>query len=99
MYTSFRRPNPVFSDAYGVIRDAIVDARRTAGISQRAFAERIGKHASHICMIETGQRRIDTLELFTMAKGLGLEPTEFFREIAARLEASSGTAGTSGESG
>ena len=37
-----RRPNPVFSDEYGVVRDVLVAARREAGLSQRALAARLG---------------------------------------------------------
>jgi len=82
-----RRPNPVFTDEYAAIRKLVVDARRTAGVSQRELAARIGKCASHIAMVERGQRRMDTLELFIIAKALGRDPSDLFAELVQRLEA------------
>lgn len=82
-----RRPNPVFSEAYVVIREAVVQGRRVAGLSQAELAARLGKAKSHIAMIERGQRRIDTLELFRAAQAFGREPAGFFAEVAVRLEA------------
>lgn len=82
----FRRPNPVFTDEYAAIRELVVDARRGAGLSQRELAARIDKCASHVAMIERGQRRMDTLELFIIAKALGREPSDLFAELVERLE-------------
>lgn len=82
-----RRPNPVFTDEYRVIRETVIQARRTAGLSQAQLAERLGKAKSHVAMIERGQRRIDSLELYAMAQAFGLEPTAFFATIARRLDA------------
>jgi transcriptional regulator with XRE-family HTH domain len=82
-----RRPNPVFSEEYAAIREHIISARRRAGLSQRELASRIGKCHSHITMIERGQRRIDTLELFAIATALGRGPAELFVEVAQRIAA------------
>ena len=82
-----RRPNPVFGDEYKVLRDVLVDARREAGLSQRALAARLGKAKSHIGMIERGQRRVDALELYHLALCLGRDPCDLFSAIALRLRA------------
>lgn len=78
-----RQPNPVFSDAYGRLRQVLRDARQAAGISQRTLARRIGKSASHVSMIERGQRRIDVLEFHTIAACLGADPVQLFRDATA----------------
>lgn len=83
---TFRRPNPVFSEEYRALVSVVLQARRDAGLSQSALAERLGKAKSHICMIERGQRRVDALELYRMAKCLDLAPTELFRRIEERLD-------------
>jgi transcriptional regulator with XRE-family HTH domain len=87
MPVASRRPNPVFTDEYAAIRALIVGARQRAGLSQRQLAARIGKCASHIAMIERGQRRVDTLELFVLAKALGRTPSDLFLEIVEGIEA------------
>ena len=81
-----RRPNPVFSAEYAVIRQAVIQARHNAKLSQAKLAALLGKATSHITMIERGQRRIDTLELYAMALAFGVQPTTFFADIAARLD-------------
>lgn len=83
-----RRPNTVFSDAYRALLSAVREARRDAGVSQRVLAARLGKSHSHVCMIERGQRRIDSLELYRMAQALRIDPNDLFGAIAERIAAS-----------
>lgn len=73
---AFRRPNPVFSDDYRALREALIAARRRARITQRELAARIGKCGSHVCMIERGQRRIDVVEFYLMTRVLGVDAGE-----------------------
>lgn len=82
-----RRPNPVFSPEYRVLVGTIAEARSEAGLSQRGLAARLGKSASHIAMIEGGQRRVDALELYRLANCLGLDPAALFQRISHRLNA------------
>lgn len=87
MSTPPRRPNPVYSDEYRALLDELVQARRESGLTQRALAARIGKAHSHVCMIERGQRRVDTLELYFMAKAVGVRPEVLFERLARRVDA------------
>lgn len=86
-HPTLRRANPVFSEPYAILRDALVEARRAAGLSQRDLAARIGKHPSHVAMIERGQRRVDALELYRMAHALDSNPMALLTRISSRLEA------------
>ena len=82
-----RRPNPVFGDEYKALLRVLIEARREAGISQRVLAQRLGKCGSHVARIEAGQRRVDALELYHMAKALGRTPTELFACITESVDA------------
>jgi transcriptional regulator with XRE-family HTH domain len=62
------------------------EARCAARLSQRQLAAKLDKAASHVALIERGQRRIDALELYRMAKAFGLPPAELFGLITARLD-------------
>lgn len=73
-----RPPNPVFSEAYLRLRGVLIGARRSAGVSQRQLARRIGKSSTHICMIERGQRRVDVLEFARIARALGADPLALY---------------------
>lgn len=80
-----RQPSPVFSPAYRTVREALIRARRRAGVPQRELAARIGKCPSHISMIERGQRRVELLEFFVIATSLGADPVQLFRAATAGL--------------
>jgi transcriptional regulator with XRE-family HTH domain len=82
-----RRPNPVFSDEYRELVSVLARARQDAGMTQRALAMRLGKAASHVQRIESGQRRIDALEFYRIAKLLGRDPGALFAQVASRLDA------------
>lgn len=82
-----RQPSSVFSEEHRAMLKTVVEARRTAGLSQRDLAARIGKCPSHVGMIERGQRRIEALELYRMAKAFEIDPVEFLGRIARRIEA------------
>jgi transcriptional regulator with XRE-family HTH domain len=81
-----RRPNPVFSDEYRALVSVLVSARKRAGVTQRGLAGQLGKASSHVQRIEGGQRRVDALELYQIAKLLKLDPAELFEQIAAKLD-------------
>lgn len=83
-----RRPNPVFSTDYEPFREILIQARQSAGVSQRTLAARIGRSGSHVSMIEQGQRRIDILEFYLIVRSLGQNPTELFQRAAQRVAAS-----------
>ncbi|TAJ69652.1 MAG: XRE family transcriptional regulator [Phenylobacterium sp.] len=82
-----RRPNPVFSDEYSIVRGVLIGARREAGLSQRALAARLGKTGSHVAMIERGQRRVDLLEFCRIADSLGVSADALVHRIAEQLGA------------
>jgi transcriptional regulator with XRE-family HTH domain len=81
-----RRPNPVFSDEYQLLRETLCAARQEAGITQRGLAKRLGKSNSHVSQIETGQRRVDTLEFYRIARSIGVEPVALFESVARKLD-------------
>jgi len=77
-----RRANPVYTPEYRAMVAVVVGHRRSAGLSQRDLAARLGRAASHIAQIESGQRRIDTLELVRIARCLEVDPVGLFDAMA-----------------
>lgn len=47
-------------------------AREARGLSQSDLAKSIGRAQSYISKIETGERRIDYVELLTLCKAIGV---------------------------
>lgn len=63
------------------VADLLRGARRRAGLSQRALAQRAGTSAAAVCLYERGERvpRVDTVDRILRAAGeeliLGSRPT------------------------
>jgi transcriptional regulator with XRE-family HTH domain len=52
-----------FSKKYASLLKTLREARRAAGLTQTEVAECFDRHASFISKIESGERRIDVVEL------------------------------------
>ena len=81
------RPNPVFSEQYRCLVEVLVTARREAGLSQRALARALSRSQSHVCKIEQGERRVDALEFYNIARSCRLEPADLYARVSGRLKA------------
>lgn len=68
----------IYSEAQELVATAFAAARRATGMTQADLSASIGKHQSYISDIERGQRRIDLLELYVIARALKLEPVDLY---------------------
>ena len=59
------------------------EARQKSGLSQAEVAERIGKTQSYVSKVETGERRVDFLELEDLASLYGVT-VRFFSTTGRR---------------
>lgn len=64
---------------------ALAEARKAAGLSQMALAERLRCHQSLVARIESGERRIDVVELIVLARAIGVEPADLLAKVAAKV--------------
>lgn len=78
-------PKSVFSDAYAIFLRALVAARKDAGVSQVELARRVGRDQPFISLVENGVRRVDLIEFYVLARGIGVDPVALFAAIAAEL--------------
>ena len=51
----------------------LVEKRKAAGLTQAVVAKRLGRHQSFVATAESGQRRIDVIELLDFAAAIGFE--------------------------
>jgi transcriptional regulator with XRE-family HTH domain len=78
MSTSGRRTSKaIFRREYEEFRTRLVRARESAGLTQREAAQRLGRSQSFVAKSETGERRVDVVELRQFAATYGV-PLEFF---------------------
>lgn len=67
----------VHSSAYQMLLDRLRQARRDAGLTQAQVAEAVGRPQSFVSKSESGERRLDPIELAELAR-LYAKPVGFF---------------------
>lgn len=77
----------IYSEAQNTVARILAAARRDAGLKQADLAKAMGKHQSYVSDIERGQRRVDVLELYVIAKALNVEPIDLYARITDALPA------------
>lgn len=63
----------VHSERQLLVASAISAARRSKGLSQASVAKALGRHQPFIANIESGERRVDIVELVDIARIVGLD--------------------------
>ena len=66
---------------------ALVEARIKAGLGQEDLAAKLRCHQSLVARIESGQRRIDVVELVVLARAIGFDLFEVLAIVEAATEA------------
>lgn len=72
-----------YSARQRAVAAALRKAREAAGLSQRQLSERLQQPPNWIQRIESLERRVDVAEFITIAKAVGADPAELFREVLA----------------
>ncbi len=65
---------------------ALVDARTKAGLSQKELAVKLRHHQSFVARVESGERRIDVVELIQLSRAIGFDPFEILAIVEAATE-------------
>ena len=61
--------------------NALVEARKTAGLSQQDLASRLKTSQTVIARIETGERRVDVVEFIDLARALRIDPHKVLGQL------------------
>jgi transcriptional regulator with XRE-family HTH domain len=68
-----------FTPEFAALRKELVAARMGAGLSQRELAKRLSVAHSWIAKVESGERRLDFVELCWILSACNVEPLAFFK--------------------
>jgi len=74
------------SPAHAIMLKLIKDIRLERGLRQQELAERLNVPQSFVSKYESGERRLDLLELKAICLSLGLTLAEFVRRLEEQLE-------------
>jgi transcriptional regulator with XRE-family HTH domain len=64
----------------------LIAARKSAGLTQADLALRLRHHQSLVARIESGERRIDVVELVVLARALDADPASFLEVVDRATE-------------
>jgi transcriptional regulator with XRE-family HTH domain len=70
---------------YKIVGACLAAARQRAKLTQIELAERLGRTQTFVSEVERGQRRVDVIELFVIARGLGADPLRLFEKISRSI--------------
>lgn len=66
------------SSGHEALREALIAARKAAGMTQADLAKKLKCHQSFVARIESGERRIDVIEMIVLARTIGIDASELF---------------------
>lgn len=78
-------PKSVFTDAYAVLLQTLIEARKASGVRQTDLAKALGKPQPWVSNYETGIRRLDVIEFVAIARAIGVKPERLFKNVVDKL--------------
>lgn len=75
----------IYTREYEALLHELRDARKAAGLTQVELARRIQEDQSWVSRVESGERRLDVMELRALCRALGLPFLEFMQRVELRL--------------
>ncbi len=73
------------------LQELLRQIRMDAGLKQTDLAERLGQSQSFVSKYESGERRLDLLELRQICEALGMSLLEFVRKFESSINESERT--------
>ncbi len=79
-----RRSKLLWQHQYEAFRKRLIEARDLAGLTQTEAAKMLGRSQQYVSLCETGERRVDIVELTNFAR-VYRQPLRFFAPVDAGL--------------
>ena len=76
-------PKTLRSPRHKALTAFLIERRKKAGLTQVEVAEKLGRYQSFIASVESGQRRIDVVELLDFAAAIGFDPRDAIKKLRA----------------
>lgn len=71
----------VHREEYAKLRQALVAARESAGVTQATLAQRLGRSQSFVAKYELGERRLDVVDYLAVCEQLGVDPAKLLSQM------------------
>jgi ribosome-binding protein aMBF1 (putative translation factor) len=77
-------PKTITSPLQKKLAAVLVEQRKKAGLRQVDLAKKIGVYQSWVTHMESGQRRIDVVELIELSRAIGFVAADMVRKLSRR---------------
>jgi len=67
------------------LRAVLKELRAEQGLTQMAMSDRLGKPQSYVSKYESGERRLDFVEVLDIVSVLGIKPEELLNRYSSRV--------------
>ena len=74
-------PRDLRTPRYVRLRELLIEARKSAGLSQAVVARKLGRPQSYVADVERNERRLDVIEFLAFAEAVGSDPVAIIAEI------------------
>ena len=71
----------VYSPAYARLRESLIEARQERGLTQSQLAAALSRPQSFVSKYESGERRLDFVEVLQIAEMLGLDINDLVQTV------------------
>ena len=78
----------IYDARHVALVEILIEKRKEAGIRQVDLAKAVGKQQSFVARLESGQRRIDVVDLIKFGELLDFDPIEVIKDIMTISEPS-----------
>jgi transcriptional regulator with XRE-family HTH domain len=75
----------IYTEQHKVLTTLLRDLRVEAGLTQIELATRVGRDQTFVSKYESGERRLDILELREICQALGISLEKFVRQLEKTL--------------
>ncbi len=71
----------IYSKTYRTLQRLLIDGRKEAELTQAQLGRKLNKPQSFVSKVETGERRLDVVELLAYLQGIGYDPVRLLRSL------------------
>ncbi|WP_347341678.1 helix-turn-helix domain-containing protein [Bradyrhizobium uaiense] len=61
----------------------LIEKRKKAGLTQAEVAKKLRRYQSFVATVESGQRKIDVIELLAFAEAIGFDPRDAIKRLSS----------------
>ena len=77
----------IFTTLYVQLRLLLVRSRKRAKLTQEELAKRLSRPQSFVSKYESGERRLDVVELFAIADAIAIDPIDELEALYRKYRA------------